>query len=212
MATALVWVTSERAVASDGRARPCVASACSFVVRGGAMELRFAEGDIRCSSIDGQGHLDAGSGLGSTVLVFHDCREQMTPFRFSCAGRSGQAQPVTSNRMETSLRPERTRDQVIVFGNLRLGLHCAGFLDFAVEGYWQGRVVPSRRCRRPSVFGPLSMTLYAHASRGIRCILRRLRRPALRYLQDLESVAARARGNLRWCSKQSKILRVGPRG
>jgi hypothetical protein len=163
---ALLWASCENAVAGDRPAVPCATATCPFRLKGGALELRFEEGDIRCRSVGGQGSLQSISGRGITILAFNDCREHVTPFHFSCTDQPGSTPRVTSNRLETYVKAGSTDGQVVVFGNFRLGLRCGGFLEFAVEGYWQGQAIPRRGCQGASIVGPLAMILYAHGREG----------------------------------------------
>ena len=142
----------------------CKRTFCSYRLQGGSLDLRFGGNEIDCQSVDGRGEYRIGVP-GETLLNFQGCREEITPFHFSCSdahrpGREAEVRP-----METSIRRVDADVIEIRWLNFRLDLACGGFLKIVIEGFWVGRL-RGLGCGEPADSLALALKLLAHGSAG----------------------------------------------
>ena len=116
----------------------CEAGPCSFAIAGGPQTFRFGRAEIGCEAIAGRGRFTSGTE-GVAKLRFRRCREEVTPFRFSCAATGQPALPVRSNQMLMQTAAGVDRVPRIVFTNMKVRLACGIFRAF-LEGGWIGRL------------------------------------------------------------------------
>jgi hypothetical protein len=111
-------------------------TACSATIAGGHAELLNTNGEgITCTGTSGSATVTSGSSTGTAKLIFTGCRENITPFHFTCTNTA------TSGRIETNtltshniyIEPEAKTPGILLTG-INVTFTCAGFSDKTVTG------------------------------------------------------------------------------
>ncbi len=116
---------------------------CEAFVFGLANALGNTAGEtISCGSFTGKATLTNGSSTGTANLVFHDCRETVTFFKFSCNSVGQPSGTITTGNLTTHLL--KLESSPITIGlsvtNLNVTFTCAGFSDKRVTGNVLGEI------------------------------------------------------------------------
>jgi hypothetical protein len=136
-------LTALPSVASAGEPTlHCTSLPCTYTVAGGVFEFSTTGGStIKCTSVTGTGNQTALSGTtGSVTLTFHECREQVTGFGFSCTGKEQPARTIKTNSLVTHNIFIEPKVQVpngtpgVLWTNTNLTYTCAGFQNFTDTG------------------------------------------------------------------------------
>ncbi|HSS43099.1 MAG TPA: hypothetical protein VLK37_11200 [Solirubrobacterales bacterium] len=101
---------------------------------------------------------------GMMRIAFHGCREEMTPFGFSCFGGKGSGGVLKTNLMGvTTISEARTRS--ILMSGIQLFFACGGLRRVHVEGFFTSAIEP-RACGTTSRHFTLHTRLIAHGREG----------------------------------------------
>jgi len=142
----------------------CAEAPCSFAVSGGrAFDLRLRELEIRCHKAAGSGKFRT-ENLGMTRIGFVGCREQETPFAFSCLGRPGSSNTIGTNALGSSTLEEDGIHGLLLSG-ARFSFVCGGFRRVHVEGFFVAKLNP-QQCHVTGRRYPVRMELIAHGAEG----------------------------------------------
>jgi hypothetical protein len=133
---------------------------CDYTIAGGSLDLRFGESEIKCLWTTGRGVFERRT-TASTMLKFHQCREQMTVFKFGCTSSARSSRSIETNKLGSHLMVGAGGRPRIQLTGARLSFVCAGFVTFDVEGFFVARLEPSG-CGVISTSHPLSIVLIAH--------------------------------------------------
>jgi hypothetical protein len=121
------------------------------------MRLRGIE--LRCRSVTGSGRFES-EGSGMIRIGIRGCREEMTPFRFSCLGPKAPGGALETNSMGvTTINEVGTRG--ILMSGTQLFFACGGLSRVHVEGFFTSEF-SSRECGATTRHLTLHTKLIAH--------------------------------------------------
>jgi hypothetical protein len=171
-------LTALPSVASAGEPTlHCTSLPCTYTVAGGVAELSTVGGNtVKCTSVTGNGTSTVLSGTTGTVtLTFHECREQVTGFGFSCTGKEQPTRTIKTNSMVTHnvLLAEKAKVANGTPGVLVTGANvtftCAGFQSFTVTGNVLGHF-ENPQCNTPTKTYNLEFAVTAHGQQKFKLV------------------------------------------
>lgn len=141
----------------------CGDSACPVEMSGGEFQLRLRGIDLRCRSVTGGGRFESDD-FGMMRIAFRGCREEMTPFGFSCFGREASGSVLETNPMGVTMISEVGTRGFLMSGT-QLFFACGGLRRVHVEGFFTSEISP-RACGSTKRRLTLHTKLIAHGREG----------------------------------------------
>jgi len=141
----------------------CGDSACRVEVNGGGFHLRLRGIEIRCRSMTGRGRFESEES-GAIRIGFRGCREEMTPFRFSCFGEKPSGAVLETNSMGATTLSEAGTQGILMSGT-QLFFACGGLSRVHVEGFFTSEIA-RRQCGSTTRQLILHTKLIAHGREG----------------------------------------------
>lgn len=118
----------------------CGDSACRVAVSGGEFKLRLRGIELRCRSVTGSGRFESEDS-GTMRVGFRGCREEMTPFNFTCFDENPSGAVLETNSMGvTTISEVGTRG--ILMSGTQLFLACGGLSRVHIEGFFTSEISP----------------------------------------------------------------------
>ncbi|HEX6781509.1 MAG TPA: hypothetical protein VF125_05695 [Solirubrobacterales bacterium] len=110
----------------------CQARTCPYGLSAGAFELEFGQDSIRCQGAQGAGRFTS-STASQLRLRWRNCREQTTPFAFTCVDMQGSSPRVQPRRLTATLASEG--ESGLEIANFKVSLACGGGIRSIIEGF-----------------------------------------------------------------------------
>jgi hypothetical protein len=141
----------------------CGDGACRVDVSGGGFKLRLRGIELRCRLVTGSGRFES-EDTGTMRIGFGGCREEMTPFRFSCFGEKPTGEVLETNPMGVITISEVGTRGILMSGT-QLFFACGGLRRVHVEGFFTSEI-SSRECGSTTRHLALHTKLIAHGREG----------------------------------------------
>jgi len=120
------------------------AAECTGTIAGGVSELENSAGErIKCTGLTGNAKFATTSTTGTANLVFTECREQITAFKFKCNGGGGGAGEIKVNNLTyhlINLEETPTTTPGLKFTGVNVTFECTGFSKKTVTGEVAGEI------------------------------------------------------------------------
>ncbi|HEX3042778.1 MAG TPA: hypothetical protein VHP56_11885 [Solirubrobacterales bacterium] len=141
----------------------CGDSACRVAVSGGGFKLRLRGIELRCRSVRGGGRFES-EDTGTMRIGFGGCREEMTPFKFSCFGEKPPGAVLDTNPMGVTTLSEGGTPGILMSGT-QLFFACGGLSRVHVEGFFTS-AISRGQCGATTRHLTLHTKLIAHGREG----------------------------------------------
>lgn len=155
--------SSSAAIGLVGPSLHCERQPCSYALASGAFSLEYGEDSIGCEQIRGTGRFTTAT-TSQVRLTMSDCREEDTPFRFSCVGARSTDPSIRSKELATHLMTAEELPEMLVDG-FEMALTCGGGERSVLKGFFRVRIPPQACDLRARVFA-LPTELVAHGGDG----------------------------------------------
>jgi hypothetical protein len=142
----------------------CGSRPCDYSLSSSPFSLRFGQASVLCEAARGSGRFTTAT-TSPLRLTFRDCREQNTPFKFTCVSSRGLAPPIRSEDMSATLMEEEGGADTLQLAPLRVTLVCGGGQRWILEGFFEADIEP-RHCGRRKKSYALRTELIAHGGDG----------------------------------------------
>ncbi|HEX3042759.1 MAG TPA: hypothetical protein VHP56_11790 [Solirubrobacterales bacterium] len=152
------------------------AGACTYTVSGSVSEFSLLKGDtVKCESVTGTGtvtglNAERESTTSTVELLFHSCKEQITPFHFACSSAAQPSGTVTTNPLvaHTIALPGSTSEAGVLLTGTSVTFTCAGgFASTQVTGSAIGEI-ESKCNTNTGLTQKLNFTATAHGTQTFR--------------------------------------------
>jgi len=143
-ALAAVALAALPAMASAGEfSADCKSGAnCSGKISGGEAEIENNKGErVKCTGTEGTANVSHGTSTGQVNLIFTNCREQVTIFKFTCTN-TATAGKIETGSLQTHLiyiEPQEKTPGFLIT-SLNVTFNCAGWAKMTVTGSLIGHI------------------------------------------------------------------------
>jgi len=139
----------------------CGSQPCDYTLSSGAFSLQLGQALIACEGARGRGQFTTPTS-SRLRLTLRTCKEQNTPFEFTCVSSRDLSPRIRSNNLSAHLMEEGAAK--LQLEPLRLSVLCGGRRSI-LEGFFEAGIEP-RHCDRWEKAYALRTELIAHGGEG----------------------------------------------